>query len=70
MEKQAGSNLRNWLRQVDYVLLDAARSPEIAPAIMQQADAWLPLWNVGEEGEGLALEGLDTPLPQGRQKKG
>jgi hypothetical protein len=53
MEKQAESNLRNWLRQVDYVLLDAARSPEIAPAIMQQADAWLPLWDVGEEAAEL-----------------
>ena len=30
----------------------------------------LHLPDEGEEGEGLALEGLDTPLPQGRQKKG
>ena len=46
-------NFGNWLQQVDYVLLDAARAPEIAPTIQQLADEWTILWDVSEEAEEL-----------------
>jgi hypothetical protein len=52
MEKQA-QRLDELLQQADYLLLDAARSPEIAPTIQQLADEWTTLWDMSEEAEEL-----------------